>query len=126
MLYSSYERLGTKRVLQLSDYYHTLFKAINQIRAHTDSHSDVDSITVWLSSFALYRDFRQIKVYAQIGNLNVLHQAASFFSCYDIGDIVIHVYTKCTTHKVAENSLTKNLTKQTNKRNVVCCYKGEL
>ncbi|KAG5447552.1 hypothetical protein CSKR_101326 [Clonorchis sinensis] len=36
--------------------------------------------------------------------LNVLHQAASRFSCYDIQDIAIHVYTQCTTHKVAESS----------------------
>ncbi|KAG5441951.1 hypothetical protein CSKR_107983 [Clonorchis sinensis] len=41
-----------------------------------------------------------------IRQLNVLHQAASHFSCYDIRDIVIHVQTCYTTHKVAENSST--------------------
>ncbi|KAG5454519.1 hypothetical protein CSKR_104873 [Clonorchis sinensis] len=35
--------------------------------------------------------------------LNVLHQAASCSSCYDIRDIAIHVYKLCTTHKNAEN-----------------------
>ncbi|KAG5450275.1 hypothetical protein CSKR_103122 [Clonorchis sinensis] len=36
----------------------------------------------------------------------MLHQAASCSSCYDIRDIAIHVYTYCTTRKVAENSST--------------------
>ncbi|KER24667.1 hypothetical protein T265_07715 [Opisthorchis viverrini] len=38
--------------------------------------------------------------------LNVLHQAASCVSCYDIRNIAIHVYSYCTTHEVAENSST--------------------
>ncbi|KAG5444263.1 hypothetical protein CSKR_104530, partial [Clonorchis sinensis] len=38
--------------------------------------------------------------------LNVLHQAASCSSCYDIRDIAIYVYSQRTTHKVAENPST--------------------
>ncbi|GAA48221.1 protein kinase [Clonorchis sinensis] len=42
----------------------------------------------------------------QTWQLNVLHQAASCSSCYDIRDIAIYVHTYFTTHKVAKNSLT--------------------
>ncbi|GAA57324.1 hypothetical protein CLF_112531, partial [Clonorchis sinensis] len=43
------------------------------------------------------------KVGDTVKQLNVLHQAASCSSCYDIRDIAIHVYTGRTTHMVAEN-----------------------
>ncbi|GAA53428.1 histone-lysine N-methyltransferase MLL3, partial [Clonorchis sinensis] len=37
------------------------------------------------------------------GYMEQLRQAASCFSCYDIRNVAIHVYSKCTTPKVAEN-----------------------
>ncbi|KAG5441285.1 hypothetical protein CSKR_113017 [Clonorchis sinensis] len=43
------------------------------------------------------------KLFWEVRQMNVLHQAASCSSCYDIRDIAIHVCTQHTTHKVAEN-----------------------
>ncbi|KER31930.1 LOW QUALITY PROTEIN: hypothetical protein T265_12885 [Opisthorchis viverrini] len=45
-------------------------------------------------------------VYDVFRQLNVVHQAASCFSRYDIRDIAIHIYFLETTHKVTDNTST--------------------